>query len=317
MKHERTVSIIIPAHDDRDYLEGLLASIERYLQLPFEAVVVDNGSRPRLQTRIESRPWLRWVEADERLYPGVARNLGLAESTGEVIAFLDADVLITEEWASALHSFLEDDSNAQELMLAGDEYDIAKNPSWIDRYWFYYLRFARQRHINGGNIITNRKTMEVLDGFDKSLETGEDFDLCMRLKKAGGEIKISSEWRTHHEGNPASILQFIRRERWHGKSDFISWKRILSSKVALATIVFIALHTIFLVSLFAYIVTGTAAFSFIAALALTGILAIAVLRVLRDIGIHSLKQTVCSTVLSYCYFLGRSLSAYDIAVSKL
>ena len=98
MKHERTVSIIIPAHNDRDYLEGLFTSIERYLQLPFEAVVVDNGSQPKLQTQIGSRPWLRWVEADERLYPGVARNLGLAESTGEVIAFLDADVLITEEW---------------------------------------------------------------------------------------------------------------------------------------------------------------------------------------------------------------------------
>ena len=69
-------------------------------------------------------------------------------------------------------------------MLAGDEYDIAKNPSWIDRHWFYYLRFATQRHINGGNIITNRKTMEMLDGFDESLETGEDFDLCMRLKKS-------------------------------------------------------------------------------------------------------------------------------------
>ena len=87
--------------------------------------------------------------------------------------------------------------------------------------------------------------------------------------------------------------------------------------MALAAIVFIGLHSIFLVALLAYFLTGTAAFSFIAALALAGILGIAVLRVLRDIGIHSLKQVICSTLLSYCYFLGRSLSAYDIAVSKV
>jgi hypothetical protein len=54
-------------------------------------------------------------------------------------------------------------------------------------------------------------------GFDETLETGEDPDLCARIAARGFRIAQVPEMRCVHFGEPASLVAVFRRERWHGR----------------------------------------------------------------------------------------------------
>jgi glycosyltransferase involved in cell wall biosynthesis len=86
-----TVSVIIPAYNAGKYLEATLDSVLAQTQPPMEVLVVDDGSTddtPAILQRY-SRP-VRWFR-QENSGEGPSRNTGLAQATGEYIAFLDAD----------------------------------------------------------------------------------------------------------------------------------------------------------------------------------------------------------------------------------
>src|SRR5690349_15888802 len=95
------VSVIIPLYNKAPYLRRALESIASQTFADFEAIVVDDGSTDGSE-RIAAEfadPRFRVLRQPNR-GPGSARNLGIAEARGELLAFLDAD----DEW---LPDFLE------------------------------------------------------------------------------------------------------------------------------------------------------------------------------------------------------------------
>src|SRR5438128_1933814 len=86
------VSVIIPAYDPGPYLEEALQSVIAQTYTDWEAIVVDDGSKQDLSFVAQMHPKIRYIRQDNA---GVsaARNRGIAESTGEFIALLDADDL--------------------------------------------------------------------------------------------------------------------------------------------------------------------------------------------------------------------------------
>ena len=89
------VSVIVPLFDKADYIGRALTSISGQTFADFEVIVVDDGSTdggPEIVARhADSR--LRLVSQQNR-GPGAARNRGVEESRGLLLAFLDAD----DEW---------------------------------------------------------------------------------------------------------------------------------------------------------------------------------------------------------------------------
>lgn len=89
-----TVSVVIPAYGGQDKLDLVLAALARqtYPAGLTEIIVVDNGSSPPL--RLPAGTSARLVVCDR---PGraSARNAGLARATGDVIHWLDSDVVLT------------------------------------------------------------------------------------------------------------------------------------------------------------------------------------------------------------------------------
>ena len=91
-----SISIVIPVKDDPPIFDAV-ASV---LGQADEIVVVDNGSAPRFRARLESlSPGVRVVDEPVR-GPAAARNRGIAESTGDVVFFLDADCVAAPDWAA-------------------------------------------------------------------------------------------------------------------------------------------------------------------------------------------------------------------------
>lgn len=89
------VSVIIPLFNKAPYVSRALASVTKQTFKDFELIVVDDGSTdegPRIVEACDDSR-IRLV-SQENSGPGAARNRGLAEARGELIAFLDAD----DEW---------------------------------------------------------------------------------------------------------------------------------------------------------------------------------------------------------------------------
>ncbi|MFD0478500.1 glycosyltransferase family 2 protein [Nonomuraea thailandensis] len=91
---ELRVSVIVPAYGAQDKLDLVLQGLARQTYPPelTEIIVVDNGSSPPL--RLPEGTAARLVRC-ERPGRAAARNAGLAEATGDVIHWLDSDVVLT------------------------------------------------------------------------------------------------------------------------------------------------------------------------------------------------------------------------------
>jgi glycosyltransferase involved in cell wall biosynthesis len=278
-----------------------------YLKLEAQIIVVDNGSSDDTGAIARQYP-CTVIRQDKKLFPSKARNIGVANSSGAVLVFLDADVEITQRWADELEAQLPS-LQGNPAQITGDQYHISQSPTWLEKNWFEPIRSGTARYINGGNLITTRQTYDLLGGFDEQLETGEDVDFCMRGIRAGIPIAFNRNFVAHHEGYPKTVARFLKRERWHGTGDFLSAGRLLNSKVALATLAFLAVHLIFVAAAVSAITTARGAYLPCAAAALIVLLCLA--SVVQKFPRAGLRARIRALPIVYLYYWGRSLSALD------
>ena len=88
-----TVSVIIPTHDRLPFLIEALDSVHKQTFRNFEVIVVDDGSREEVTPAIADHPTKPRTFRQTNQGPAAARNSGLREARGELIAFLDSDDL--------------------------------------------------------------------------------------------------------------------------------------------------------------------------------------------------------------------------------
>lgn len=297
------MSIIVPYHNDKVFFCGLVQSLKHFLDDWFELVVVQNGDSDDLTAILDDVPNHQLFSFEKRVFPSVARNKGVELADCEVLVFLDSDIKISESWALEIKRLLNDDKASTRLLLTGDSYHSSSNPTWIENAWFEPIYHRSTNYLSGGNIVSNQLTLRKVGGFSEILETGEDVDFCKRCNQAGVETAFNKRFYVYHEGFPRNLSSFVKRESWHGKSDFISFRRVRASKVAIATLIFILGH--FFAGLGLIFLSN---FLLIGGLSL--VLLPVVLNTLNKVSIKKGKLFAQACTLSYFYFVGRTYSIY-------
>ncbi len=94
------MSVVVPTHNRKDKLSACLDALERQTVLPqeFEVIVVDDGSTDGTREALASRRFpfaVRYIR-QEASGPAAARNLGIAESSGEHVLLIGDDILADE-----------------------------------------------------------------------------------------------------------------------------------------------------------------------------------------------------------------------------
>src|SRR5439155_24375518 len=95
------VSVIVCAYNAADTLEDNLRSLERLNYPNYEIVLVNDGSKDRTSEIARGFSRVRVVDTPNQGL-SAARNVGLAEATGEIVAYTDADTRVDRDWLTFL-----------------------------------------------------------------------------------------------------------------------------------------------------------------------------------------------------------------------
>lgn len=214
------ISVIIPNYNYSGYLKEAIDSVLAQTYENIEIIIVDDGSTDNSREVIESYGDKVIAVFQQNQGVAAARNNGFAHSSGEYVAFLDADdVWIPEKIAWQVEKFAQDPSLGQ-VHVAINEIDADGN-------------FIRSRAANGegdisidfllseqevfygggsGGMILSRAFKEA-GGFDEKLTTSADWDLYFRvanLYPVGQISKPLLKYRIHGKNMHGNVP---RKER--------------------------------------------------------------------------------------------------------
>jgi cellulose synthase/poly-beta-1,6-N-acetylglucosamine synthase-like glycosyltransferase len=215
------VSVVIPVRNDAKRLQACLDSLSRCVGVS-EIIVVDNGSFD------ESGNVARLMGASVVMEPflrvGALRNRGVATCKGNVLAFVDSDHELPEDWIENGLRGLDSDPT---VVAVGAPCLPPLLGTWVQTVWaIHRLRGPNRREVDwlgAGNLFVRRSAFVEAGGFNEDLVAAEDVDLCYRLKKRGGKIILDRAIRNIHHGEPKTVLQFLRKEYWRGSSSLKAW----------------------------------------------------------------------------------------------
>lgn len=183
------ISVVIPARNAAATLDATLWSVRHQTYARWEVVVVDDGSTDATadvvaRHQIEDAR-IRCVKGQAR---GVsaARNLGVAQSTGSLVAFLDADDLWLPEKLAAHEWFM---AAEPQVGMSFDRIrfvdERAQPTPVVSTKRVSGLTAADLLHENpactASTLVVRREVFNQLKGFDESLAHAEDLELMIRL----------------------------------------------------------------------------------------------------------------------------------------
>lgn len=198
------VSFVIPAYNEESLIgqcvQSVLAEIERS-GVDAEVVVVNNASSDRTKEAASRFPGVRVVDEPHKGLTH-ARAAGMRATNGEIIANVDADVMLPSGWLSFVAAKFSADSRLVALSGPFIYYDFNPFDRALVRFFYgigyvvhlfnhYIVRTGAM--VQGGNFAIRRSSFEKLGGFDTSIAFyGEDTDVARRLAKVG---KVVWTWQ--------------------------------------------------------------------------------------------------------------------------
>ena len=208
------ISVVVPAWNAAGVLPRLLAALAAQTG-EHELVVVDTGSSDATVTL--ARDAGAKVVAAPRRNRSLARNLGVAATRADVIAFTDADCVPAPSWAEALAGCLE----SSPLAAGPVEIETRPEPSIaerFDRLWRYpQERYVAAGHATSANLGIRREAFDSVGGYDERFHHGEDTDLCLRAADAGFTLAWCPDAEIAHPA-AAGLREVARRGFEHGAS---------------------------------------------------------------------------------------------------
>ena len=124
------ISVIVPVYNAEEYLEECLESIKNQTYTNIEVILVNDGSTDGSKEICE-----QYCEKDNRFKlvnqenqgQSVARNLGVAESVGQFIMFVDSDDVVRENIVEVLLSYMKEDVDLVECNLVRNQEELKMN----------------------------------------------------------------------------------------------------------------------------------------------------------------------------------------------
>ncbi|MBN1468011.1 MAG: glycosyltransferase [Fusobacteriaceae bacterium] len=202
------ISIIIPSYKSEKTIDICLNSIlKQKTRLKYEIIVVDSSPTNLVDKIIKKYNIIKFIKLKSKTPPGIARNIGSEKSKGELLAFIDSDVVLDENWLNLVYKYYK-----QNHFVFGGAIDIWKDNSSIIKKLEYFFEFSEfkpkmkkeMRWCLPSVQLIIKKNLFNKNSFNDSY-TSEDVDLTVRLSKKNNlyfnpNIKIDHVFQTTFSG---------------------------------------------------------------------------------------------------------------------
>ncbi|HEY9803011.1 MAG TPA: glycosyltransferase [Leptolyngbyaceae cyanobacterium] len=220
-----SLTIAICTKDRPDNLARCLQSLQELVKQAsgLEVLVIDNApTDDRTQQLVASLPWVRYVTEPK---PGLdfARNKALHSANGEILAFLDDDVVVDRRWLTGLMTAWRENPDAAAFTGLVLPYELETQAQILFeqrggfRRGFKKIRYGQILPGNplhpcgagifgaGCNMAFRRDILLKIGGFDEALDTGAplpgggDLDIFYRVIRAGYTLVYEPEYLIYHQ----------------------------------------------------------------------------------------------------------------------
>lgn len=225
------VSVIIPTYNGAHKIMNALRSLEKQTVKPDEVLVVIDGSTDGTAVLLSEEkfnlPDFRIIEQENRGRAKV-RNKGAHEASGNLLIFLDDDMIASTECISY---HVHHHKHYEQSILTGglrepegpDRDDFSGFKSWLNEKWSLPLielgnkpMSSENYFITAGNCSIGKDLFNSLKGFDEILNDAEDYDLATRALLVEIPLYFSNKaWAYHNES--ITCRQYIKRLRQYAE----------------------------------------------------------------------------------------------------
>ncbi len=180
------ISFIIPAYNEENYIGKCLEAIlneTKNFPIETEIIVVNNASTDGTKAVAQNFPGVKIID-ESRKGVGFARQAGFLASTGDDIAYIDADSQLIPGWIiTAMKKIGKKNVVAVSGPAIFRDLPIVTN---IVIRTIYYLAYCLKSFAIGANLIIKRSALEKIGGINTAFEFyGDDADLGRSLSKVG------------------------------------------------------------------------------------------------------------------------------------
>ncbi|KKC38833.1 glycosyltransferase [Devosia epidermidihirudinis] len=218
------VSVILPHLNEPDLLTCLRSlDGQRGDGVPFEIIVVDNGSRELPETAVSLVSEVRLLKQPTP-GPGPARNLGASEARAPILAFVDADCVASPNWVATIYRYFDEHPD---IDFIGGDIRIrpadASRLTAVEAYenvYSYRARIYVERHgfAATGNMAVRASVFRAVGPFG-GIGTMEDTEWGQRATGMGFHIAYVPEARVYTP-SCRSFAELARRWDRHVAHEF-------------------------------------------------------------------------------------------------
>lgn len=198
------ISVIIPVYNGSGYIEKSLGALGSSLYRSFETIVVDDASSDNTR-EICGSFGVTVIGLERQSGPAAARNEGAKRAAGEILLFIDADVVVTE---NTLGQFAGLFASRPDISAAFGSYDDSPSaPDFISQYRNLLHHFVHQRSSGEADTFwagcgaVRRSVFSELGGFDPDKYPApsiEDIELGYRMRQRGYGILLDKDIQVKH-----------------------------------------------------------------------------------------------------------------------
>ena len=204
MNSEPLISVIIPVYNGEKFLPGCLDALAATSYRQYELIVVDDCSTDR-SVEISRQKGALVLKMSRQSGPGGARNLGATKARGEVLFFVDADVVVKGDTLERVAADFMDHPDIAAVFGSYDDEPAERN--FISQYKNLFHRFVHQQARSeaetfwAGCGAIRRDVFLAVKGFDAERYPRpaiEDIELGYRMRSKGHRILLDKQLQAKH-----------------------------------------------------------------------------------------------------------------------
>lgn len=229
------VSVVVPTYNRPESLQACVTALLRqsYPGRNSEILIIDDGSEPALTAnallsggKVDSELAEIRIIRQQNAGPAAARNRGIREARGTLIAFTDDDCIPSPDWLSLLVQAYDETPGALlgGLTSNGLNHLLFSEASqlMLDMLYRYYNREQNSAmFLTSNNWLCAREQLLSIGAFDMQFReaAGEDWDLCARWREAGWNMRWVPDAMIEHR-HAQRLRNFCRMHFRYGKGAY-------------------------------------------------------------------------------------------------